>query len=52
MTQVAAAVAAAVGMEPPKHARPGPPGLWKRIQPPKQAATANALADYWGPMTR
>jgi len=29
MTQVAAAVCAAVGMQPPKHARPGPPGLWK-----------------------
>jgi len=33
MTQVAAAVAAAVGMKPPKHARSGPPGLWRRVPP-------------------
>lgn len=30
MTQVAAAVSAAASMKPPKHARPGPKGLWAR----------------------
>ncbi len=40
MTQVAAAVAAAVGMKPPKDARPGPPGLWKRVQIPRSTTGA------------
>jgi len=37
MTQVAAAVSAAVGMRPPRHARPGPAKLWSKVPTPGQA---------------